>query len=128
VKRVLEVVAIALLVVGIEMATGAISYGLDRVAEVFGQLVTGAEPGVPATRFFAGLGLVALGVGAVSVDVWARAHSGPLGRGRVCPHCGGKMDRVRRKRSHRLLGWILGETLTHRVCPRCGWHGLTGSL
>jgi hypothetical protein len=106
VKRVLGVVAIVLLVAGIEMATGAISYGLDRVAEVFGQFVTGAEPGVPAMRFFAGLGLVALGVGAVSVDVWGRADSGLLGRGRLRPHCGEKMDRARRKRRHRLLGWI----------------------
>jgi predicted RNA-binding Zn-ribbon protein involved in translation (DUF1610 family) len=128
VKRVLEVVAIALLVAGIEMATGAISYGLDRVAEVFRQLGRGGEPGVPAGRFLAGLGLVALGVGVVSVDVWARAHSGQVGRGRVCPQCGEKMDRVRRKRRHRLLGWILGERLTHRVCPRCGWSGLTGSF
>ena len=126
-KRVLEVVAITLLVAGIEMATGAVSYGLNRVAEVFGRLLAGSEPEVSAGRFFAGLGLVALGSGLVLLDLWARAHSGLLGRGRACPHCGVKMGRVRRKRRHKILGWILGERLTHRACPQCGWHGLTGS-
>lgn len=126
-KRVLEVVAITLLVAGIEMTTGAVSYGLNRVAEVLGQLLEGSEPGVSAGKFLAGVGMIAMGLGLVSLDVWARTRSGLLGRGSACPHCGVKMDRVRRRRRHRLLGWILGERLIHRACPKCGWHGLTGS-
>ena len=124
-KRVLEVLAVTLLVAGIEMATGAISYGLDRIAEIYGHLVAGSEAGISGVRFFSGIGMIALGVALVFLDLWARAHAGFFGRGRACPHCGVKMQRVRRKRRQKLLGWILGERLIHRICPDCGWHGLT---
>ena len=125
-KRVLEVVAITLLVAGIELATGAVSYGLNQILRVYFQLVAGTEPDVSLTRFFVGGGMVILGTGLVFLDLWARAYSGFVAPGNFCPHCGVKADRVKRRRRHRVLGWILGERFTYRKCKTCGWHGLTG--
>jgi hypothetical protein len=126
VKRVLEVVGITLLVVGIEMATGAVSYGLEQILRVYHQLVAGTEPEVSLSRFFVGGGLITLGALLVALDLWARAYSGHVGRGKVCPHCNLKTERVKRRRRHKLLGWILGDKVTHQKCKKCGWHGLTG--
>jgi hypothetical protein len=126
-KRVLEVIAILLLVVGIELATGAVSYGLNQVLKVYFQLVAGTEPDVSLTRFFVGGGMVILGSGFLVLDLWARAYSGFLGRGKECPHCGVNAERVKRRLRHKILGWVLNERFTHRKCKRCGWRGLTGS-
>ena len=127
-KRALEVLAITLLVVGIELATGAVSYGLNQVLKVYFQLVAGTEPDVSLTRFFVGGGMVVLGSGFLLLDLWARAYSGFLGRGKECPHCGVRAERVKRRLRHKILGWVLSERFTHRKCKKCGWHGLTGSL
>jgi hypothetical protein len=125
-KRVLEVVAITLLVAGIELATGAVSYGLDQVFRVFRHLVAGTEPEASPIRFVVGVVMVVLGSLLVALDLWARAYAGYVGRGKVCPHCNLKTQRVKRRTQHKLLGWITGDKLTHRKCKKCGWHGLTG--
>lgn len=125
-KRVLEVLAVTLLVAGVELATGAISFGLNEVLKVFHHLMAGSEPDVSPTRFFVGLGMVVVGGGLVTLDLWARAYSGVVGRGKYCPHCGVKAERVRRRRRHRVLSWVLGERVTYRKCKTCGWHGLAG--
>ena len=125
-KRVLEVVAITLLVAGIELATGAVSYGLEQVVRVFQHLMAGSEPEISVPRFLGGVGMVVLGSGLVLLDLWARAYSGLVGRGKYCPHCGVKAERVKRRTRHKVLGWVLGERVTYRKCKTCGWHGLTG--
>jgi len=114
VKRVLEVVAITLLVAGIELATGAVSYGLDQIVRVFQHLMAGSEPEISVPRFLGGVGMVVLGSGLVLLDLWARAYSGFVGRGKYC------------RTRHKVLGWVLGERVTYRKCKTCGWHGLTG--
>jgi len=125
-QRVLEVVAITLLVAGIELATGAVSFGLEEIFRVYQQVVAGTEPDVSLPRFFVGMGMATLGALLVTLDLWARAYSGYVGRGKICPHCNEKTERVRRRSRHKLLGWIVGEMVTHRKCKKCGWHGLTG--
>ncbi len=123
-KRVLEVLAAACLVAGIELATGAVSYGADSVVRVVQHLAAGTEPGVSVPRFLVGAGLLVVGVLLVGLDLWARAYWSFLGVGKDCPHCGVRAERVKRRTRHKLLGWILGERLTHRRCKTCGWHGL----
>jgi hypothetical protein len=125
-KRVLEVVAITLLVVGTELATGAVSFGIEQVLRVYHQVVSGTEPEVSLLRFFVGVGMVTFGAFLVAVDLWARAYSGYVGRGKFCPHCNLKTDRVKRRTRHKVLGLIVGEMVVHRKCKKCGWHGLTG--
>jgi hypothetical protein len=125
-KRVLEVVAITLLVAGIELATGAVSFGIEQVLRVYHQVVSGTEPEVSLLHFFVGVGMVTFGAFLVAVDLWARAYSGYVGRGKFCPHCNLKTDRVKRRTRHKVLGLIVGEMVVHRKCKKCGWHGLTG--
>lgn len=125
-KRVLEVLAITLLVVGIELATGAVSHGLNELAGVLKHLVAGGEAQVSLPRFFVGMGMVLLGGGLLVLDLWVRAYARFMGRGRDCPHCGTKTERVKRRWVHRMVGWILGEKVTYRKCRKCGWHGLMG--
>lgn len=125
-KRVLEVIAITLLVVGTELATGAVSHGLDEVVRVYRHLGAGTESDVSLRRFFTGLALLGLGASLVTLDLWARAYSGFVTPGKECPHCGIKTERVKRRWGHRLLGLMLGQKVTYRKCRTCGWHGLTG--
>ena len=125
-KRVLEVVAIILLVAGVELATGAVSFGIVQVLRVYHQVVAGTEPDVSLTRFLVGATMVILGALLVALDLWARAYSGFVGRGKFCPHCNVKTERVKRRTRHKLLGLIVGEMVVHRKCRKCGWHGLTG--
>jgi len=127
VRRVFEVLAVILLVTGVELATGAVSFGLNQVFRVYFQLVAGTETDVSVTRFFVGGGMITLGVGYFALEVWARAYSGFVGLGQDCPHCGIHAKRVKRRTAHKVLGWVTGTSFTHRKCEKCGWHGLTAS-
>ena len=125
-KRVLEVLAVVLLVGGLELSVGAVSHTLEQLGRVYSELVAGAEPGVSPGRFFLGVGMVVVGVGLLTLDLWARSYGGAVGRGRICPECGARTERLKRRARHRLVAWVLGEKVTRRTCKECGWRGLAG--
>jgi predicted RNA-binding Zn-ribbon protein involved in translation (DUF1610 family) len=124
-KRTLEVLSLVLILVGIELATGSLSYALGRLERVYRALSVGNEPEVSLVRFAVGTLMVLLGAIIVTVLFWARFSARFVGAVSFCPHCGGKTTRIHRRSRHRLLGMILGMPVTRRKCSDCGWRGLT---
>ncbi len=123
-KRVLQILALSLLVVGVEVATGAISVALNRVTRVYLELTEGRDPGVSLGRFLTGVGMFVAGAGLLALDLWARAYGSFVVKGKTCPDCGAETERVKRRVRHRILGFVRGERVTRRKCKSCGWSGL----
>ena len=124
-KRTLEVLSLVLILVGIELATGSLTYALRQLERVYRALMVGNEPEVSLVRFAVGVLLVLVGAIIVTVLIWARFSARIVGRVSFCPQCGGKTTRIHRRKRHRLLGKILGMPVTRRKCSDCGWRGLT---
>lgn len=124
-KRTLEVLSLILILVGIELATGSLSHALGRLKRVYRALSVGNEPEVSLIRFALGVFLLLLGAMILAVTIWARFGARIIAAGSSCPQCGGETSRIHRRRSHRLLGKILGMPVTRRICRDCGWRGLT---
>ena len=124
-KRTLEVLSLILILVGIELATGSLTYALGRLERVYRALSAGNEPEVSLVRFAVGTLLVLLGAIILGVTIWARFSARIVSAGSSCPECGGKTTRIHRRKRHRLLGKILGMPVTRRKCSDCGWRGLT---
>jgi hypothetical protein len=124
-KRVLEMLALVLVVAGIELATGALSHGLDRFTQVVLRFLAGEGTDVPLSRLWAGAGLTLMGASLLGIGSWARAQARSLVSGKLCPRCSGPTERVKRELRHRLLAWTLGGRITRRRCPTCGWIGLS---
>ena len=125
-RGVLVFVSAGLMVLGLELATEAVSLTLARLQAGFAALGAGVEFHVSAGRF--GLGISAMIVGAVLLVLlwWSarqRVAAGSVGQG--CPQCGGTTRRIKRHGLHRLLSLLLGERLTRRKCDTCGWLGLS---
>ena len=124
-KRTLEILSLVLILVGIELTTGSLSYALGRLERVYRALSVGNEPEVSLVRFAVGALLVILGAIIMAVLIWARFSARIVGAVSFCPQCGGKTTRIHRRKRHRLLGKILGMPVTRRKCSDCGWRGLT---
>ena len=123
-KRTLEVLSLILILVGIELATGSLTYALERLERVYRALSVGNEPEVSLIRFALGVLLVLLGAITLAVTIWARLSARIMGGGSSCPLCGGKTTRIRRRKRDQLLGKILRMPATRRMCRNCGWRGL----
>jgi len=124
-KRTLEVVSLILILVGIELATGAFSHALEQLERVYRALSVGNEPEVSLIRFALGVLLVLLGAIILAVILWARLTARAIGASSSCPRCGGETKRIRRRERDRFLGMILSMPINRRVCRDCGWRGLT---
>ncbi len=124
-KRTLDVISLILILVGIELATGSLSYALERLERVYRALSVGNEPEVSLIRFALGVLLLLLGAIMLAVTIWARFGVRIIAAGSSCPQCGGETSRIHRRTSHYLLGRIHGMPLTRRKCHDCGWRGLT---
>ena len=121
-RRPLTVAAIALILFGIEVATGALSVAAVRLWSGLIASLTGNEFVVSRPRYLTGV-LLALSGG---VMFWADQAKGEIGNeGSVCPNCGTQTKRVRRRKRHRILSRILETNVTRRSCERCGWKGLS---
>jgi hypothetical protein len=124
-KRPLTFAALALMLLGVEVATGAVSVGLIRLWTGFGALLSGDEAIISSPRYVSGMGLLLTGSGLLVAMLWVqRAETGILTEGSTCPKCGTATKRVRRRKRHRVLSRILETNVTHRHCERCGWNGL----
>ncbi|NIP59253.1 MAG: hypothetical protein GWM92_13155, partial [Gemmatimonadetes bacterium] len=116
--------SLALLLLGLELATHALSRSVETIGRVVGDLRAGEETEVYLPAFFAGLLLMGVGVGGLLLSGWSRWMGGRLLRGKACPQCGVRTQRIRR-RWQRLLGRVLSAEVQRRQCGECGWRGLT---
>ncbi|MBW3535874.1 MAG: hypothetical protein KY453_11775 [Gemmatimonadetes bacterium] len=124
-RRALVLSALALALMGVELATGGVSIIMKRLVDGVGAALRGEESLFPGYRLVAGWALLAGAVTVVAALVWAgRVAQGVRSDGSSCPRCGGSTRRIRRRRRHRLLASLLEEGLTRRSCGGCGWTGL----
>ena len=121
-RRILEVISAGLFLAGLELAVGTLSLTITRLRESFTNTLE--SDGVP-WRFAAGIGLMVLAVVLAGVTVLARYRKGGIQEHDGCPKCGARTRRVRREIQHRILGGLVGKSLSARHCGDCGWRGLS---
>ena len=125
-RRTLAFISLALTLVGLELSTEAISLTLSRLKAGFGAILAGAEFHVPAFRFEVGVFALLLGIVLAALLLWsARARVEVRAVGHLCPNCGGPTRRVKRRKRHKLLSVVMGESIARRKCETCGWVGLS---
>ena len=124
-RRILEVISAGLFLAGLELAVGTLSLTITRLRETFtNTLESDGADGVP-WRFAAGIGLMVLAVVLAGVTVLARYGQGGIQEHDGCPKCGYRTRRVPREMRHRILGRLVGKSLSARHCGHCGWRGLS---
>jgi len=125
-RRGLAFTSIFLLLAGLELSAEGISLILARLRTGVGAVFTGTEFHVSGPRFVVGLVALILAVVIWGLLVWSDSQLGGVATvGPICPQCGNRTRRVRRKEWQRLLSFVLGEHLTRRRCETCGWTGLS---
>jgi len=118
-------VAVALILFGTEVATGAVSVAAVRMWAGFVASLTGTEFVISGPRYVTGALFTLAGGVLFGVMLWAERAQGEIRtEGSVCPNCGTQTKRVRRRKRHRILSRILETGVTRRSCERCGWSGL----
>jgi hypothetical protein len=123
--RPLTLVALATLVLGIEVATGAVSLAGIRLWTGLNAVLFGHESLISPPRFIGGLVILAASCGMLGALQWAESARRALHpEAAVCPNCGTATKRVRRHQRHRILSRILETNVTRRRCEQCGWNGL----
>jgi predicted RNA-binding Zn-ribbon protein involved in translation (DUF1610 family) len=125
-RRSLALISLALILVGLELATQVVSLIFDRFRAGVGAILAGAEFQISALRFESGVLILVVGLVLGLVLLWsARARGDVRAVGHLCPNCGSHTRRVKRRKRHRLLGVLMGESLARRECDTCGWVGLS---
>jgi ribosomal protein S27AE len=123
--RPLVYVALALMLLGIEVATGTVSLAAARMGAGLSAVLSGDEYVISAARYLSGVAILFASGGMLAAIGWAEIRRrGILPEGAVCPRCGTATKRVRRRMRHRILSWILETNVTRWHCERCGWNGL----
>lgn len=124
-KRPLAVAAIALMLFGVEIATGTLSLAAERLWLGLNAAFFGEQFVVPVSRVLAGTAALLVGLGLAALVLYAEAKGDRiLLDGAICPKCGTQTKRVKRRVRHRILSKILEMDVTRRRCERCGWRGL----
>ncbi|MGD8319808.1 MAG: hypothetical protein PVJ02_05125 [Gemmatimonadota bacterium] len=125
-RRGLAFLALASVVVGLELSAETVSLTLARLHAGISAVLSGVEFHVSALRFLLGLVLVALGLSmSVLLTLSVRQRRSVVAVGPACPRCGNRTRRVKRSGMQRLLAALLGEGMTRRKCDTCGWVGLS---
>ena len=125
-RRSLAFISLALVLMGLELSTEAISLTLGRLKAGASAVLAGAEFHIPAIRYEVGVFSLVLGVVLAAVLFWSNRARGEIQAvGHLCPSCGSPTRRVKRRKRHKLLSAIMGESLSRRKCETCGWVGLT---
>lgn len=123
-RRILEVLSISLLLAGLELSVEALSITSSRIRESFSSAF-GVGDAVPVPwTFWVGMVMVVAAISLGVTTLWARIGERRIQPDEGCAKCGANTVRVRREARHRLLGRLLGKTLTARRCGECGWSGL----
>ena len=123
--RPLTFVALALLLLGLEVATGAVSLAVVRLGTGFSAVLSGDEYAISAARYLSGVAILLTGGGLLTALAWAESERRTIrSEASTCPNCGSATKRVRRRKRHRILSRILETNVTRHHCERCGWNGL----
>src|SRR4051794_40809820 len=98
VRRPLGVLALGLMLLGVEVATGAVSLGAARLSSGLAAALSGDEFLIPRPRYLSGLAILCLGIGVLGAVLWAEGvRETVLRDGSACPRCGKHTKRVRRR-------------------------------
>jgi len=125
-RRGLAFTSVFLFLAGLELSTEGISLILARMRTGAGALVAGTQFHVSGARYIVGLLAVLVAVAVWGLLVWSASQIRRITTvGAICPQCGNRTRRVRRKGWQRLLSFLLGERITRRRCETCGWTGLS---
>jgi len=125
-RRGLVISSAVLTLLGLELATEAVSLAFARLRAGATALFAGVEFHVGAPRFLVGVVLLVVGVILAGLTLWsAKVWKGVIRVGRSCPQCGDRTKRVKRRAWERLVSKLTGESLTRRSCEHCGWSGLS---
>jgi hypothetical protein len=125
-RRSLAFISLALILIGLEPSSEAISLLPSRLKTGAGVIVAGAYFHVSPFRSATGIFVMAVGVAVWGALIWsARSVAGIGPVGHMCPTCASLTRRVPRKRHDRLLSAIAGEPLARRRCQAYGWVGLS---
>jgi hypothetical protein len=127
VRRGLRYVSAAFILAGLELSTSAVGFALARLRAGASAILAGVETGTGTLRYFAGVGALSLGLGMAIVVYWSARLERVVARGGLCPACGARTDRVKRRPWHRWLSLLMGQRLTRRRCVACGWTGLAAA-
>ena len=125
-RRGLVITSLGLTLAGLELSTEALTLVLARLQSGLMAILAGVEFQVGAPRFLLGVLLLVAGVVLGGLTLWsAKVWKSVTRVGRSCPDCGDRTKRVKRKRWHRFVSRLTGETFTRRSCEHCGWNGLS---
>lgn len=125
-RRGLAFASLFLVVTGLELATEALSLVLARLRAGMGALLSGAEFHVSPFRFGVGSTALVVGLAIGALLIWSGTRRHEVASvGVVCPQCGNRTRRVKRKEWQRILAVLMDERLTRRRCETCGWSGLS---
>ena len=125
-RRPLTVAALGLMLLGLEVATQAVSVVAVRLWVGFTASFSGNQSVVSGPRYVTGVLLAVAGGVLLAVLFWADQAQGEIRtEGSICPNCGTQTKRVRRRKRHRILSRVLETQVTRRSCERCGWSGLS---
>ncbi len=125
-RRGMAVIAVLLVIVGLELSTEAVSLIVARFGAGFQAILAGVEFHVTPERFGGGVLILGMGLALWLLLFWSsQVRDTVTSMGSSCPACGNKTRRVKRMGWHRLLSFMLGQRLTRRTCEVCGWNGLS---
>ena len=125
-RRVMVFFAVVTLLAGLELSTELVTLFTARLGAGTRAIFSGVEFHVAPVRFVVGLISLVVGVVTWGALAWSGRMAAKVNSvGSICPDCGNKTRRVKRKEWHRFLAMLIGRELTRRRCEICGWHGLS---
>ena len=124
-RPVASAVSVASVLLGLGLATKAISLAVGRVGSGFSAIMNGLDSHVSTTRFVCGVLLLVLGfLTWLVVTALAYAEQHMARNGDRCPSCKGGTHRVKRTKTQKIFERLLGRELSARHGEECEWSGL----
>ena len=105
--RTLEVISLALFLLGLELATGTPSLTIARLQETIAYPIGSDGSESVEWRILGGLMLIVVAVMLASLAILVRHRTKGIQTREGCPECGGETKRVRRNAWQRMLGGVV---------------------
>jgi hypothetical protein len=118
-------VSLALILLGLEMATKIVSLSFGRIMSGFSAIANGLDFHVSRLRFASGIAFFTVGVVIWMVGSFiTRAERRMEAAGDRCPQCRAETHRAKRRMIHKIVSGLMGQELSRRQCKECSWSGL----